>query len=285
MLMGLDAFIGAVMPESRAHVCVLDVSGITKRDILSVSATRKIHASEFCCRAKLMRRGLWLCIRCRNRAKDKALCEKEPFFGKCPFGVGEVVYPVVSNGRVLCIVSVGLLCDDSNALSDKIKKTAALLKSPAEPLLEMMPTLQTCADFNVYLKLAQAVADHILLLYNSTETTKSYENYHKAVAAALDYASANYHKEISIEDVARTHGLNAKYIGRLFKEQIGEGFNTYLNRVRINNAMQLLAGTRAQIIEIALECGYNNVTYFNREFKKIQGVTPSAYRKLHINKA
>ena len=141
--------------------------------------------------------------------------------------------------------------------------------------------LQPCKDFGGYLKLAQAIAEYILFLYNSTETTQSYENYHKAVAAALEYASANYHKEISIEDVARAHGLNAKYIGRLFKEQVGEGFNTYLNRVRINNATQLLAGTRAQIIEIALECGYNNVTYFNREFKKVQGVTPSEYRKMH----
>lgn len=281
MLLKLDDFISAVTQGSRAHVCVVDVSGISERDILSVNAMRKIHSSEFCSRAKLLHGGLRLCMRCRNKAKLKALNEKKPFFGKCAFGVGEVVYPVVSDGRVLCIVSIGLLCSDREELWEKAQRTAVMLKQRADSLIEVLPQMQPCSDFDVYMRLAQAIGAYILLLYNSTEAAPANTALHETVAAAIRYITASYYKEISIYDIADTYGLNAKYIGRLFKEQTGESFNTYLNRVRIHHAKQLLSGTRAQIIEIAFECGYNNVTYFNRIFKKLQGVTPSQYRQMH----
>lgn len=220
-------------------------------------------------------------MRCRNRTKDRALNEKKPFCGKCSFGVGEAVYPVVTDGRVLCIVSVGMLCFDREELSEKSKRIAAMLKQRADSLLDAMPLLQPCAEPDVYMRMAQAIGAYILLLYNSAEMVSGNAACHEAVSAAIEYIAASYHKQISIDDIAQTYGLNAKYVGRLFKEQTGESFNTYLNRVRVHHAKQLLSGTRAQIIEIALECGYNNVTYFNRVFKQIQGVTPSKYRQMH----
>lgn len=279
--MKLDDFIDVVTHNSRVHVCVIDVSEMTERDILSVSAMRKIHSSEFCSRAKLLHGGLRLCMRCRNRTKDRALNEKKPFCGKCSFGVGEVVYPVVSDGRVLCIVSIGMLCFDQEALSEKTKKIAAMLGQRADSLIDALPLLQPCADIDVYMRMAQAIGAYILLLYNSTEALTDNAVYHETVSAAIEYIAANYHKQISIDDIAHTYGLNTKYIGRLFKEQTGESFSAYLNRVRVHHAKQLLSGTRAQIIEIALECGYNNVTYFNRVFKQMQGITPSEYRQMH----
>lgn len=282
MLLKLEDFISAVMRGSRAQVCVIDMSGMSERDMLFVSATRKIHSSEFCRRAKLLHSGLKLCIRCRNRTKDKALNEKKPFCGKCAFGVDEVVYPVVSDGRVLCIVSVGMLCSDMEELAEKSKKTAAKLRQSADSLLEVLPCMQSCKDFDVYMKLAQAIGSYILLLYESTKAPQAEDSaYHEIVSAAIDYIVSNYYKDISIDDIAHRYGLNAKYVGRLFKKQTGETFNIYLNRVRVHHAKQFLSGTSAQIIEIALECGYNNVTYFNRVFKKIQGVTPSEYRQKH----
>lgn len=281
MLLNLEEFIQAVTYDTKAHVCVVDVSGMTERDILSVSAARTIHSSEFCDRAKLLHGGLRLCMRCRNRVKNKILDEKKPLCGKCSFGVGEVVYPVISEGRVLCIVSVGMLCDDADALVKKTKKAAAMLRSKADNLIEAVPLLQPCDDYETYTNLAKAICSYILLLYNTIDDVSSESVYHEVVAAAIDYVAASYYKEISIEDIARVYGLGAKYIGRLFKEQTGESFNSCLNRVRIHHAKRLLSGTKAQIIEIALECGYNNVAYFNRVFKNSQGVTPSEYRQLH----
>lgn len=282
MLLNLEDFITAIMPDNKAQVCIVDLSGITDRDILQISSVRRIHSSAFCTRAKLLHGGLRLCMKCRNLAKDKALREKKPFYGTCSFGVSEVVYPVVSDGQVLCIISIGQLCTDMDALVAKTKKTASVLKQNADCLLEVLPCMQPCNDFDLYIQLAKAIESYILLLYNRTKSlSEEYSNYHEAVSATVNYILAKYYKEISIEHIANKYGINPKYLGRLFKTQTGESFNNYLNNIRIHHAAQLLAGTKAQIIEVALECGYNNVTYFNRVFKNLKGITPSEYRQQH----
>lgn len=280
MMLNLEAFINAIMPENRAQVCIVDLSGITEHAALSISSLRRIHSSAFCTRAKLLHGGLRLCMKCRNLAKDKALREKKPFCGTCSFGVSEVVYPVVYDDKVLCIISIGQLCTDFDTLAAKTKKITSVLKQNADSLLEVMPFMQPCNDFNLYIQLAKAIESYILLLYNRTKSsTKEYSNCHEAVSATINYILANYYKDISIEHIANKYGINPKYLGRLFKTQTGQSFNCYLNNIRIHHATQLLAGTKAQIIEVALECGYNNVTYFNRVFKNSKGVTPSEYRQ------
>ena len=99
-MLGLDNFITAVGAESKAHVCIHDVSGITRSEPFCIRAARKIHASRFCECAKSMRRGLRLCMRCRALEDAKAEREEKPFWGRCPFGVTEAAYPVIYEGRM-----------------------------------------------------------------------------------------------------------------------------------------------------------------------------------------
>jgi len=79
--------------------------------------------------------------------------------------------------------------------------------------------------------------------------------------------------------VARLFHYNEKYLGRLFKKETGQTFKEYINKKRIQIAQNMLLNTNYTVTEIAVQTGYNNVTYFNRIFKKIKGVTPTAYRK------
>lgn len=277
-MLNLDEFIDAVTIGSRAHICVHDVSGLTTREPFFVSAARRIHSSRFCEAAKSLRGGLRLCMKCRYAANKKAETG-EPFCGKCPFGVTEIAYPVISEGRVILVVYVGLLAEDLDAVREKIIKAAALLKAPARPILRAVRYLEPCADISRYYMLAAAVGEHIQMLYTLYADNEPDSGLHTAVTAAMDFVKGNYYKDITVNDAARLIDMNPKYIGRLFKEQTGETFSEYLNLIRISRAKQLLADTHAQIIEIALECGYNNVTYFNRVFKKITGLSPGDYRK------
>lgn len=283
-MLGLEDFITAVSAESKVHVCIHDVSGITRCEPFCISAARKIHASYFCECAKSLKKGLRLCMRCRALADAKAEREAKPFWGKCPFGVTEIAYPVVLEERTLCVVYIGLLAEDWNAVREKIMRTAALLKSPSKAVVEAMECLQPCAEIGKYKMLAQAIGEHILLLYGVYGARRAADGYHEVVAAAAEYADACYRKEISIEDIAKRYGMNGQYVGRLFKEQTKESFCGYLNRIRISHAKQLLGGTPAPVIEVALECGYNNVTYFNRVFKRAEGISPVEYRKKYFDR-
>ena len=73
---------------------------------------------------------------------------------------------------------------------------------------------------------------------------------------------------------------NEKYIGKLFKAQTGFTVKEYLNRRRLDTAEQLLRNTKLSITEISSKSGFNNVTYFNRLFKKHFNFSPKNYRKV-----
>jgi len=73
--------------------------------------------------------------------------------------------------------------------------------------------------------------------------------------------------------------MNDKYLGRLFRKQLGQTFHEYLNAVRIKRAEELLMLPAKSIISIALDCGFQNVTYFNRIFARQHRMSPTQYRK------
>ena len=88
---------------------------------------------------------------------------------------------------------------------------------------------------------------------------------------------------VSLSAVADHFGYNANYFSRYFKQLTGVTFTTYLNRIRIERACELLnAESRVSIGEIATQCGYNSAGQFISAFKKLMGITPDAYRKLPV---
>lgn len=89
----------------------------------------------------------------------------------------------------------------------------------------------------------------------------------------------NYREKIYISDLAGRVNLNEQYFCRLFKKAIGCSPIEYLNEYRVRQARQLLEKTDLQVMEVCLECGYNNLGNFLREFRKYTGTTPLQYRK------
>ena len=66
---------------------------------------------------------------------------------------------------------------------------------------------------------------------------------------------------------------------KFFKESMGMSFINYLNDYRLETAANKLRATDDNILEIAIACGFNNLSYFNRSFKKKYKITPGKYRK------
>ena len=65
---------------------------------------------------------------------------------------------------------------------------------------------------------------------------------------------------------------------RYFRSRTGKTFPTYLNEIRISRVCRLLAETDKPVGEIAWDCGFDSIANFQRQFKRIQGCTPKAYR-------
>ena len=112
-----------------------------------------------------------------------------------------------------------------------------------------------------------------------TPVEKNFNKRVETVKTALTYMKENYREKIYISDLAGRVNLNEQYFCRLFKRAIGCSPIEYLNEYRVRQARQLLEKTDLQVMEVCLECGYNNLGNFLREFRKYTGTTPLQYRK------
>ncbi len=94
-----------------------------------------------------------------------------------------------------------------------------------------------------------------------------------------DYLRAHYDEDISLPSLATMAGMSRFRFCRLFKERFGQSFVSYVNRIRIRIALELLGKPQLTISEIAYFVGFKTVGHFERVFKDIQGLCPREYRK------
>ena len=99
-------------------------------------------------------------------------------------------------------------------------------------------------------------------------------------AKIKEYIHQNFDKDISLPDMADMANMAITTFCNFFKGQYSITFVEYLNSLRIGHACKLLSETDRYIVEIAFECGFNNLANFNRQFKKYKEMTPTQYRKI-----
>ncbi len=99
------------------------------------------------------------------------------------------------------------------------------------------------------------------------------------IADTLSYIAQNYQLPLSLEEVADQVNLSPTYLSRKFRKTTGVTFKEYINYIRIKQAVQALLTTDDSITKIAVDCGVNSSHYFKDIFKKINGVSPMAFRR------
>ncbi|WP_243459590.1 response regulator transcription factor [Metabacillus bambusae] len=102
---------------------------------------------------------------------------------------------------------------------------------------------------------------------------------HSNLQQILDYIEENYTEPLSLTGVANHFHFNPSYLSSYFATHNKEGFNEYLNRIRIEEAAKLLINSSIPISEISGHVGYSDHSYFCKVFKKQRGLSPSQYRR------
>lgn len=95
----------------------------------------------------------------------------------------------------------------------------------------------------------------------------------------IHYIKHNYMDNIKLENIAPLFGYNSSYLGKIFNKKVGEGFNVFIDKVRISHSKDLLINTDLKVYEIAEKVGYRNVDYFHTKFKKYVQESPAEFRK------
>jgi len=115
-------------------------------------------------------------------------------------------------------------------------------------------------------------------LTDDLETTNNSNN-NQHVANAISFIANNYQKDISVVNISNYVGVSSIYLNRIFKIHTGKTIGEYLNSHRISIAKAMLSDHSLSISEISHRVGYNDMRSFTNNFKKIEGIAPSDYRK------
>lgn len=108
----------------------------------------------------------------------------------------------------------------------------------------------------------------------SGEMLREKKNAMKRLEQAFSYINDHYCEKITLEDVAGSVYMSAHYFSSYFRKVTNISFSDYVTRMRINHARELLREGRGSVTEIAMECGFNNISNFYRLYKKHTGKTP-----------
>lgn len=139
--------------------------------------------------------------------------------------------------------------------------------------MEELKRIDARFDEHKSFKLYEDIAISLCKIYES----KTMSNL--LISNIKDYMNDNYSDpSLCLNKISNEFGISESYFSYLFKEEVGENFSVYLERIRLEQAKKLIKETNLNISELYIEVGYNNSNTFRRAFKKLYGVSPKTLR-------
>ena len=140
-------------------------------------------------------------------------------------------------------------------------------KNGFDSVLELLSILHDLSTSRNMRTLSDSSSDNEQFNYNSRRIEKVFE-----------YMNANYSRPITLTEVAKVANMPEASFSRFIKKRIGSTFIDSLNEIRLGHATRMLIDTTHNVAEVAYKCGFNNISNFNRTFKKRKGCTPKEFR-------
>ncbi|MDQ8005289.1 MAG: AraC family transcriptional regulator [Pedobacter sp.] len=140
-------------------------------------------------------------------------------------------------------------------------------KNGFDSVLELLSILHDLSISRNMLTLSDAAFSNQQANYNSRRIEKVFE-----------YLNLNYSKPLTLAEVAKITNMPEVSFSRFIKKRTGKTFIDSLNEIRLGHASRMLIDTTNTISEIAYSCGFNNISNFNRVFKKKKHTTPKEFR-------
>jgi AraC-like DNA-binding protein len=126
-----------------------------------------------------------------------------------------------------------------------------------------------------------SIAKNSKILSDPGHLCKEYNYKNEKVDKVYDYLNKNFNKQIALIEMARIVDMSEAAFARFIKKRTGMSFVNILNEIRVGHASKILIDSTNTISEIAYQCGFNNLSYFNRIFKEKKIVGPKEYRKTY----
>ena len=190
---------------------------------------------------------------------------KEDFLGRDFFSIPELapIRDLFEKGRK----GISFSGDTRTSVGEKLKKLPGL--NPFDQLMELLEILQALAHSEESSSLNSRPISSLLVGKDQARMDK-----------IRRHIEENYHRHIDVNEVAEQIHITTAAFCRYFKKNTRMTFTDFLNRYRINQAKKMLLHDK-NVTEACYESGFENLSHFNKTFKKIAGENPSQFRKKH----
>ena len=168
--------------------------------------------------------------------------------------------------------SRGVLFTRETALNILPRLNQLTQKTGFDSVLELMSILHDLSISRNFRTLSDASFNKENLSYNSRRIEK-----------IMEHVNNNFGQNITLSDAAKIAGMTEVSLSRFFKLRTGKTFIDTLNDVRLGHASRMLIETTQSVNEIAYKCGFNNMSNFNRIFKKKKDCTPKEFRNSYAS--
>jgi AraC-like DNA-binding protein len=170
-------------------------------------------------------------------------------------------------GRLLDATAGAVVFDAGHATIDALRSLAPL--APAERTLAL-----------VRLLMALARDEHARPVSAESTPGRLSQPARRRADAVCAYLQAAYARRVSLDEVAAIAHMSPSALSRFFRHAVGRTVTEYVAELRIAAACQLLSDSDLPVATIALRCGYENLSNFNRRFRALKGMTPRDYRQV-----
>jgi AraC-like DNA-binding protein len=161
-----------------------------------------------------------------------------------------------------------------------------ILFSPetAERLRDRILSLEQKLGFDSVLELFSILHDlsasrNMRMLSDASFTNEQLNYNSRRIEKVFEYMNTHYGRPITLAEVAKLANMPEASFSRFIKKRTGSTFIDSLNEIRLGHASRMLIDTTHSIAEVAYKCGFNNISNFNRIFKKRKNYTPKAFRQ------
>jgi AraC-like DNA-binding protein len=130
-----------------------------------------------------------------------------------------------------------------------------------------------------------ARATDVRILASKAYQLEEHRELNSRLDKVMHFVNTNYQRKITQDEVAKKVGMTTSAFCRYFKEKTGKNFSFFINEMRIGYACKLLIEKNMTITQVCFECGFNNISNFNRMFKRQTGYTPGDYQQQFVKAA
>ena len=172
-------------------------------------------------------------------------------------------------------------------IKNMFDKSSRGILFPRETILALAPRIQELNQkhgFDSVLELISILHDlsisrNLRILSDSAFTNEQFTYNSRRIEKTFDFMNKNFDKNVTLSEVSKLANMSDVSFSRFFRQRTGNTFIDSLTEIRLGHASRILIDSTNSIAEVAYHCGFNNISNFNRIFKKKKGCTPREFRE------